>query len=117
MFTNNLKVGDKVILNTGYRTVVTNVTRITPTGRIRVAALRDIQFNSNGEEIVGKNTWAAAYSFLEEWTQEKEDYLKKQKYERETIARVKDMFKKTTLSVSQAERILKILEENETEEI
>ena len=54
----NVKVGDKVIYVTNHYKKIATVTKVTPTGRIRVDCSSS-QFNENGREI-GGDTWSLA---------------------------------------------------------
>lgn len=56
----NVKVGDKVLLISGYAYSrcerIATVVKITPTGRVKIDGL-DAYFNKYGEEIGRKNAW------------------------------------------------------------
>lgn len=58
----NVSVGDKVLYywsRFGQKIeVITEVIKVTPTGRIRVAYNKDIQFNKFGQEM-GGDTWSS----------------------------------------------------------
>lgn len=58
----NVKVGDKVIVNSGYgyngTERLSHVVKVTPTGRIKVAG-SDAYFDKNGREMGKKDIWKA----------------------------------------------------------
>jgi len=71
-----LKVGDKIIIYGNPRRVITNINKITPTGRIVV---NNTQFDAQGREINGDRWYVHAN--LHQWTQEEEnEIIKKSKF-------------------------------------
>jgi len=57
----NVKVGDKVIYSTWCTKKVTTITKITPTGRIRVDCTNS-QFDKDGREM-GADHWNVGYIY------------------------------------------------------
>lgn len=53
----NVEVGDKVIYHDGISSTVTTVTKITPTGRIRIEAAKNKQFDKYGVEMGVRLAW------------------------------------------------------------
>lgn len=100
----NVKVGDKVLFSKWDYTQklerIATVTRVTPTGRIKVN-ISDEYFNKHGKQI-GEGFMKASLSVL---TPEKEKELR----EKDVIRRCKAVFDKTDLTYKQAQRILSIL--------
>lgn len=68
----DLKVGDKVFIITRYSKYIKTVTKITPTGKIKIG---ESTYNSGGR-FATSDVWNT--DFLSEWTQEKEDEFKKE---------------------------------------
>ena len=54
----NVKIGDRVIYYSGINSTVTAVTKITPTGRIRIEAAENKQFDKYGVEMGVRLAWA-----------------------------------------------------------
>ena len=67
----DLKEGDKVIVQSRYNTSIKTITKITPSGRIKIES---DQFDSFGQQSPG-DKWYPVY--LEQWTQKKEDDMKR----------------------------------------
>lgn len=102
-----VKVGDKVLYRCsswGNKTErIETVTRVTPTGRIRIEG-RDCQFDKYGDEIIG-STWSAR-AHLSIPTDE--DY--KRIRENEAISKAQYLMEKAKLTYEQAVKIIEILE-------
>ncbi len=100
----NVKVGDKVLFSQWHYTKtyerIATVTRVTPTGRIKVSG-SEAYFNKNGDQM-GNSMMKASLSVL---TPEKEKELT----EAATIRHCRTVFDKTDLTYKQAVRILSIL--------
>lgn len=113
----NVKVGDKLLYRTGYiynrvERIVT-VTKVTPTGRIRVD-YSDKQYDKYGNEMGSRDIWTCRSSL---------HLPKEEDYERikvnNTIAKALLLMKKQsegTLSYEQALEIIEILKPKERDE-
>ncbi|MBQ3285407.1 MAG: hypothetical protein IJH40_07175 [Ruminococcus sp.] len=101
----NVKVGDKVLFSQWHYTKtyerIATVTRVTPTGRIKVNDY-EAYFNKNGGQMGGSMMMKASLSVL---TPEKEKELT----EAAAIRYCRVVFDKADLTYKQAVRILSIL--------
>ena len=106
----NVKVGDKVLFTSVFQgktaEKITKVTRITPTGRIRVEIAPEIMFTKCGHEM-GRQHGLYTARCISALTPEKEKEIR----EREILNTCKRAFDlcKDKLTVKQATDILKIL--------
>lgn len=108
----NVKVGDEVLIRYGgiWETEkITKVTRITPTGRIRVSRDEKLQFDKYGRQM-GCNNVYTTYS-IHELTPEKRDEIMKKETILECIMEFEA--KKDKLTFLQAVDILSILRNGE----
>lgn len=104
----DVKVGDKVIYYSGYgRRQITEVIKITPTGRIRVKANPTLQFNKYGS-LMGGDFWSGTY------ITKATDKLMQQVKEEVTIQKalyLMNHYIHKDLSYEKALKILEILED------
>lgn len=107
----NVKVGDKVLvtcsgygLSGGYK-YTDIVSKITPTGRIRLAKHRTVTFYPDGTERVSSDAWAPR-GRLELLTPEKETELRKEVVIRKCLSK---MHETTDITYEQAAAIMEIL--------
>jgi hypothetical protein len=109
----NVNVGDKLILHERTERIVT-VTRITPTGRIRIDK-SDSQFDKYGWEMIGYNRWRTR-NYLSVPTEDNIERIKK----RGTIIRALNLMRATTqsnnLTYEQALKIIEILDVKEKDD-
>lgn len=113
----NVKVGDKLLYQTGYpynqfEKIVT-VTKVTPTGRIRVD-YGDKQYNKYGNEI-GKRDSRIYRSHLYIPTEEDYERIKTNNVIEKALSLMNKRGKET-LSYKQAVKIIEILEPKERDE-
>lgn len=103
----NVKVGDKVLLyfsNPWNKVeVITEVIKVTPTGRIRVGYNRDIQFDKYGREMGNKNIWSGSVSIS---IPKEKDYERIQKMD--AIRKAKLLMNKLNFETISCENILKL---------
>lgn len=104
----DVKVGDKVIYYYGYgRRQITEVIKITPTGRIRVKANPTLQFNKYGS-LMSSDSWNRTY------ITKATDKLIQQVNEEVTIQKawyLMDRCNQKDLNYEKALKILEILED------
>lgn len=91
---------------------ITKVTRITPTGRIRIELYSDVQFDKYGR-IMGGDSWGRAR--LEIPTAEKLQEVKQKLFIRRTIRKLDDC-NEENISYNQAVAIMAILEGGKPDE-
>lgn len=103
-----VKVGDKLLYRHSHWSNrverIETVTRVTPTGRIRIEG-RDCQFDKYGKEL-GGDAWSGR-AYLSIPTDE--DY--KRIRETETISKAESLMKNAKLTYEQAVKIIEILED------
>jgi hypothetical protein len=105
----NVKVGDKLILHGSSKHVVT-VTRVTPTGRIRIDKSGS-QFDKYGWEMAGSDVWHHRL-FLSEPTENEIQEIKETKTKNKALHLMREM-KQSDLDYAQAVKIIEILESEE----
>lgn len=81
-FLKNLKIGDKVIIQTTHRSEVVNVSRITKTKIIVLIKsiegdFREVKYNKVSGYLCGSTTWTPNY--LQEYTEEKANAIVREK--------------------------------------
>lgn len=103
----NVKAGDEVIYYcNGYGSKqITKVTKVTPTGRIRVACNPTIQFDKHGNEMGKTDPFHACY--IKECTTEMKERIVKEQTIRKCIHEFEE--KKSELTFEQAVDILQII--------
>lgn len=114
----NAKVGDKLLYQTGYNIYnqverIVTVTKITPTGRIRID-YSDKQYDKYGNEMGKRDSWTCC-SHL--YIPKEEDYERIKA--NNAIAKALLLMRKKnkeTLSYEQAVKIIEILEPKERDE-
>lgn len=104
----DVKVGDKIIYYYGHgRRKVTEVIKVTPTGRLRVKANPSLQFNKYGS-LMGEDCWYHAY--IIKATDELIEQTSKDYTIRKAMCRM-HVYNEQDLSYEQAVKILEILGE------
>lgn len=104
----NVKVGDKVIVRCGAEPDrIAEVTKITPTGRIKIDGRNDIQFTPYGEEM-GNRDMFGWRCYLYEATAGEMVRIKHEDVVRRAVYKMQNF--KASLSYGDAVEILKILE-------
>lgn len=101
-----VKVGDKVLYNHwhfGTTEAITTVTKITPTGRIRIDFC-DTQFDKYGRQIGRRDSYSSSSISIPK----DEDY--KRIMQREVILKAESLMKNVKLTYEQAVKIIEILE-------
>ena len=102
----NLKVGDKVAYFYGsYTKVITEVIKVTPTGRIRVKYRPYEQFDKNGR-LMGNNSWYSCH--IEPLTEELEQKITRSNTIQKAFKLMRDTKK---LNYEQAVKIIEALED------
>lgn len=101
----NVQVGDKVIWENRYHKRVTTVTRITPTGRIRVKD-SDSQFDNYGQQLGNKSLWD--FESIREYDEEEYNRMKDEALIRKAMNLMHNA-KVSELSVEDAKAIISIL--------
>lgn len=108
----NVKVGDKVLYCGGnplnYVEKIREVTKITPTGRIRISGC-DSQFNKYGKQMGDNGDWFT-YS-ISIPTEEDFDRVKKNNAIEKAVSLCRKV-KSKNITYEQAKKIIEILEEN-----
>lgn len=107
-----LNVGDKVVVDTGAGGLaVTNIIKITPTGRVRVKRNPSIFFDKYGKEMTKYDYWSmCSRMFLRPWTKELEEYIIQKRLEQDARKAAKKLVADTALTYEQSMAIIKILE-------
>lgn len=114
----NVKEGDKIIIvkpsYTSCTKSVSTITRITPTGRIKVKGWNEYQFDKYGRAMGNHDVWYSS-PHLEMYDEEVEREIKEKAY----IENCTDYMRTYTmtggrvLTYEQAKKIMKILKETE----
>lgn len=106
----NVKVGDKVYYEYGYSYTriekITTVTKVTPTGRIKVEC-SDSQFDQYGREMGKHDRWSSSAK-ISEATDEIIQKVTERNVIKECLSAVKNLDEKT-LDYDKARRILEVL--------
>ena len=105
----NVKVGDKVIYHTNGSRGIATVTKVTPTGRIRIDASMD-QFTPDGDKM-GQDLWEHCYITVYDETVAQE--IKNEKYVKNVIARMRKI-SANDLTVEDAKAIMAIIQKYQT---
>ena len=100
----NIKVGDKVIYNTLCTKRIATVTKITPTGRIRIDCSSS-QFDKYGSEM-GPSIWN--HSHISEYDEEKGKEIMDQQYINYAIKLMREVHVKD-ITIDTAMKIIGIL--------
>ena len=102
----NVKVGDKVIVSGGWiKDTLATVTKITPTGRIRIDVFNDIQFDKYGRQLGCHEKWGSR-KYIAICTPEYEKQIKEAAIIKTVIAY---MHQVNEINIDQARAIWNIL--------
>lgn len=102
----NVNVGDKLILH-GNSEIIVTVTKITPTGRIRIDK-SDSQFDKFGWEMRGSDIWRAR-RFLSLPTENDFKRIRETKAKNRALSLMRET-KQSSLTYEQALKIIEILD-------
>lgn len=110
----NVKVGDKLLYRWGYShnhvEKIVTVTRVTPTGRIRID-YNDEQYNKYGKEMGNRDMWSCSSSLS---IPTEEDYKRiKENNAKKKALTIVGKLKMDNLSYDKALKIIEIFEERE----
>ena len=110
----DLKVGDEVLYSSGTFNgfeEITTITKITPTGRIRIARNPEIQFNKYGSEMGKFDSWSCR-ARIEPLTEEKREEIRRKKIvqkARRALDALSDSFRTAKNLSEQYEKAMMVL--------